>query len=158
MTRIVRWNPFREMTALQNSVDRVFEGNLLYPSSNWMNLEDWGLALDIAESEDEFIVKASLPGINPDDLDITQNAKTLTIKGEMKEEKEDKSKRYHLRERRYGSFSRTISLPSYVKTDAIDAEYDAGVLTIRLPKSEEAKPKQITIKKVDTSKMIDSGE
>jgi HSP20 family protein len=114
------------------------------------------LELDISEKEDEFVVKASVPGINPDDLDISFSGQTLTIKGEVKEENEDKNEQYHVRERRYGSFSRTINLPNSIQADAIEANYDRGILTLRLPKAEEVRPKRIAVK-ANESKMIDAG-
>jgi HSP20 family protein len=112
------------------------------------------LAVDVVENKDDFVVKASIPGINPDDLDVSYSDDTLTIKGEIKSENEYKEDQYHLRERRYGSFARSISLPTKIKGDAIDASYQNGVLTLRLPKAEEVKPKRIAIK-VGDQKMIE---
>ena len=101
------------------------------------------------ENKDGFVVKASLPGVNPDDVEITFDNNVLTIKGDVKEEKESKEEQYHLRERRCGSFSRSISLPIQVRSESIQASYDAGVLTLHLPKAEEAKPKKIAINRVN---------
>jgi HSP20 family protein len=115
----------------------------------------WDLALDVIENEDEYLVRASLPGLNPDDLEITYINNALTIKGEVKGENEVKESRYHLRERRYGSFARSILLPSNVSAEKIEAKYENGVLTLKLPKAEEAKPKKIDVKSSDI-KMIDS--
>ena len=154
MSNLIRWDPFREMMAWRSAMDRMFDRTITAPDS-WMEPDSWNLALDVAETGDEFLVKASLPGIKPDELEITYNANVLTIKGETKEEKEVDEKRYHLRERRYGSFSRSISLPTTVKPDAIEASYDAGVLTLHLPKAEEAKPKRIQIKNGGIPKMIE---
>jgi HSP20 family protein len=112
------------------------------------------LALDVVENKDDFIVKASVPGINPDDLDISYADDTLTIKGEIKSDNEHKEDQYHLRERRYGTFTRSISLPTKIKGDAIEASYQDGVVTLRLPKTEEVKPKRIAIK-VSDAKMIE---
>lgn len=144
MKTLVRWNPIREMV-VSNAMNHMFER----PFASWR----WDLsqplsvtlALDVSENEDEFVVKASIPGINPEDLDITFDDKTLTIKGEIKEEKENHEAHYHLRERRYGTFSRRLSLATAIKADAIEASYEAGVLRLRLPKSEEAKPKRIAV-------------
>jgi HSP20 family protein len=156
MSNLIRWDPFRDLSnlrlwAFRNEFDRMFENSLLGP----FHPETWDLALDVAETDDEFLVKASLPGINPDDLDITYNANVLTIKGESKEEKEVDEKRYHLRERHYGSFCRSVSLPSSVKPDKIEASYDAGVLTLHLPKAEEAKPKRIPVLSGSAPKVIE---
>jgi HSP20 family protein len=156
MSNLIRWDPFRELSNFRwwnfrNEMDRMFENNMLSP----FETTTWDLALDVAETDDEFLVKASLPGINPDELEITYNANVLTIKGETREEKETDEKRYHLRERRYGSFSRSVSLPSSVKPEKIEASYDAGVLTLHLPKAEEAKPKRIPVTAGSTPKVIE---
>jgi HSP20 family protein len=154
MSNLTRWDPFREMLAWRSAMDRMFDKALTDPDA-WTETDSWNLALDVAETENEFLVKASLPGIKPDDLEITYNANVLTIRGETKEEKDVDEKRYHLRERRYGSFSRSISLPASVKQEAIEASYDAGVLTLHLPKAAEAKPKRIQIKNGGIPKMIE---
>jgi HSP20 family protein len=148
---LTRWDPFRDMLSMRRAMDRIFD-RALEPS--WSETAVWDLALDVVENKDEFLVKASLPGINPDDLEITFTDNVLTIKGETKEDKEVKEEQYHLRERRQGMFSRSISLPNRVKADAIEASYDAGVLTLKLPKVEEIKPKRIAIN-VGSSKMIE---
>ena len=148
MTTLVRWDPIREMMQLQNAVDRLFESELASTLPLWRQSSTaWMLPLDVIETEDEFIVKASLPGINPDELDISLTDNVLTIKGEIKvEEAEDV--RYHLRERRFGMFQRSISLPVPVNADKVEAVYENGVLTLHIPKAEEVKPKHISIKKV----------
>jgi HSP20 family protein len=148
---LTRWDPFQEMITLRHAVDRLFD-TTFGPSTNGQPVT-WGLALDVIEEDDEFLVKASVPGVNPDDLEITFNDNILTIKGESKAEEEVKEANYHLRERRYGSFSRSISLGTRVSADKIQASYENGVLTLRLPKAEEVKPKRITIK---PSKMIEA--
>jgi len=141
---LTRWDPFREMFAMQKTMDRLFD-RVMRDESAWSAPVVWDLALDVVETKDDFVVKASLPGINPDDVEITYTDNVLTIKGETKEEREHKDEQYHLRERRYGTFSRSLALPGKVQPDAIQASYEAGVLTLKLPKMEEAKPKKITI-------------
>ncbi len=148
---LTRWDPFQEMLNLRRTVDRLFDN--ANQDHEWQPTQ-WGLALDVVENKDEFVVKASIPGINPDDLDISYSDDTLTIKGEIKSDKDYKEDQYHLRERRYGSFARSISLPTKVKGDSIEASYQNGVITLRLPKSEEVKPKRIPIK-VSNGKMIE---
>ena len=158
MSNLTRWDPFREMMTLRSMMDRMFDETFFGPRSDWSEQVNWGLALDVAETGDGFVVKASLPGINPDDLEITYNNNILTIKGQVEEEKDSEERRYHLRERRYGSFSRSITLPSSVKADAIEANYDAGVLTLTLPKMEETKPKRIAVQaapKMIEGKVVD---
>ena len=153
MSNLTRWDPFREMTTLRNWMDRWMD-TPFGTMTTWQPTT-WDLALDVAETDDDFVVKASLPGITPEDLEITYNNNLLTIKGEVKEEKDVEEQRYHLRERRYGSFTRSISLPSSVKADAIEASYEAGVLTLHLPKAEEAKPKRIPVHSGNAPQMIE---
>ena len=149
---LTRWDPFQEMLNLRRTVDRLFDnaGN----ERDWMQPIMWGLAVDVVENKDDFIVKASVPGINPDDLDVSYSDDTLTIRGEIKSENEAKENQYHLRELHYGTFARSISLPTKIKGDAIEASYQNGVVTLRLPKAEEVKPKRISIK-VGDQKMIE---
>ena len=151
---IRRWDPYREMMMLRNSMDRVVDRELALSPGTWKSF-NWSVALDVVENEDEYLVKASLPGINPDDLEITFEDTLLTLKGEVKEENEVDETRYHLRERRYGSFTRTIKMPSGIQSDKIEANYDKGVLELHLPKVEEVKPKKIAIT-TSTTKVIDS--
>ena len=153
MANLTRWDPFREMMTLRNWMDRWMDSPMS-TLSTWQPAA-WDLALDVAETDDDFVVKASLPGVAPDDLEITYNHNMLTITGEIKEEKDVEEQRYHLRERRYGSFSRSISLPSTVKADAIEANYEAGVLTLHLPKAEGAKPKRIPVNSGQAPQMIE---
>ena len=151
MNYIIRRNPFRDLLDMRDTMDRLIERDF---SEHAPFKSDWDLALDVAEKTDEFVVKASIPGINPDDLEITYNNNVLTIKGEVQGENEEKDTRYHLQERWSGSFSRSISLPGGVKADDIHATYQAGVLTLHLPKKEELKPRRIAIKS-EEPKMIE---
>ena len=150
---LTRWDPFQEMLSLRNTVDRLLDNSFGSASATDQNYT-WGLALDVVEKGDEFEVKASVPGVNPDDIEVTFTNNMLTIKGEVKSDKEEKNERYHMRERRYGSFSRSISLDSRINSEKIQAEYEHGVLTLHLPKAEEVKPKRIAIRG-DGSKMIE---
>jgi HSP20 family protein len=148
MSDIIRWNPFREMVSLRNAMDRMFEDAMIGPEWEWRSATSWQLSLDVVESDDEYVVKASVPGINPNELDITLSGRTLTIKGETQEETESEQGKYHLRERRYGSFSRSITLPTEIKDAEVEASYDAGVLKLTLPKTEPIKPKRIEVHKL----------
>lgn len=155
MFNIIRRDPFRELVSMRRMMDQFFDDT--YSLADWESMPNISsnLALDVVENDDEYVVSASLPGINPDDLEITYTGNTLTIKGEIKDESEKEEKgKYHLRERRYGSFARSINLPSTVVTDKIDASYSSGVLKLHLPKAEEAKPKRIKIK-TSVPKMIE---
>lgn len=152
MYGLSRRDPFREMMSLRNAVDRLFDNALFQTEVEWQ--PGWHLPMDVMENDDEYVVQASIPGVNPDDLDITFNNDVLTIKAEVKAEQDKEGERYHLRERRYGRFTRSISLPGPVNADQIRAEYDAGILTLHLPKAEEAKPKRITVQTGSPEKVI----
>jgi HSP20 family protein len=148
MSDIIRWNPFREMVSMRNAMDRMFDDALIGPEWDWRPTTSWQLSLDVVESDDDFIVTASIPGINPDDLEITLSGRTLIIKGETEEESDSEKGKYHLRERRYGSFSRSVTLPTEINDKDVKASYDAGVLTLTLPKTEAVKPRRIEVHKV----------
>lgn len=146
MRMMIRRDPvFREMAAWRNAMDRLF-GEMAENRGYWEQPTAWALALDVAEKEDAFIVRASLPGINPDDLEITLTDNVLTIKGDVQENKEFEDAQWHLRERRYGAFQRSITLPTPVNADAIEATYEDGVLSLNVPKVEEVKSKRIEVK------------
>ena len=152
MYNLIRWDPYREMTTLRNAMDRLVDSAFVGPNMAWQP-ESLSFAVDVVENADGYVVKASLPGIKPEELEVTYNNNILTIKGETQEEKEVDEARYHLRERRFGSFTRSFSLPTNVNADAIKADYEQGVLTLTLPKAEEAKPKRIT---VESPRMVDA--
>lgn len=145
MANLIRWDPFREMNAMREMMDRVFDRDVTSPTWSW----DWSLALDVIENPDRYVVKDSLPGIHPDDIEITYNDRVLTIKGEVKEDSQIDEARYHVRERRFGSFSRSINLPNLIEADKIQATYNAGILTLELPKTEEAQPRRIAVQSAD---------
>lgn len=155
MSNLTRWDPFREMMSFRSAMDRLFDETFFGRQAGWESQFGWSPALDVSETADEYLVKASLPGIQPDELEITYNNNVLTIKGETQSEHEVEEQRYHLRERRTGSFSRSISLPSTVDADHIQASYTAGVLTLHLPKVEEAKPKRIQVRSGETPQVIE---
>jgi len=153
---LVRWDPFREMTSLRDAMDRLFEDSFVRPSRFWPDQLGRGeLPVDMYQTANDVVVKASLPGIKPEEVDITISGDTLTIKGEQKEEQEIKQEDYLCRERYYGAFHRSLLLPVQVKSDKAEAVFENGILTLTLPKAEEVKPKQI---KVRTSKMIEGGK
>jgi HSP20 family protein len=136
--------PFRGATTLQEQINRVF-GDVVARAGEESNLTPWAPAVDIYETENELVVKADLPDVNPQDLDIRVEGNILTIRGERKFENKVNEENYLRVERAYGSFSRSFSLANSVKSDAIKADYQNGVLTLSLPKREEAKPKQIKV-------------
>jgi HSP20 family protein len=145
---IERWDPFREMVSLRDAMNTLLQESFVRPgaSSGGGGAAAVGtLPLDIAETENEFIVKASLPGTRPEDVQITVHGDTLIIRGESRAEEERKGQTWHLRERRFGAFQRAVSLTVPVDADKAQAQYDQGVLTLKLPKAEQAKPKQIRV-------------
>ena len=141
-TTLNRWEPSRGAITLQEQVNRLF-GNVLERSAEESNLTSWAPAVDIYETEQELVVKADLPEVDPKDLDIRVENNILTIRGERKFEKKVNEDNYLRVERAYGSFSRSFSLANTVNSEAIKADYQNGVLTLMIPKREEAKPKQI---------------
>lgn len=143
---IVRWDPVREMVSLRDAMNRLFEDSFVRPAS-WLAPFDGGqLAVDVIESTDEITVKASVPGVKPEDIDISLSGEMLTIKGETKAEQKSEGRNFIRQERRYGAFERTLSLPTPVIADKTKAEFENGELTLTLPKAEAAKPKTIRIK------------
>lgn len=156
MADIVRWEPFAGLTSLRQAMDRLFEDAFIRPSRLWPELVGEEPALDVYQTDKDVVVKASLPGIKPEEVDISVTGDTLTIKGEHKEEEEEKRADYFRKERRYGAFRRSMTLPIAVKAEKADASFENGVLTITLPKMEEVKPKQIKVK--SKAKAISEGE
>ena len=146
MTTITRWVPFRGMTALHEHMNRLFDEALFRTRSTDAALTAWSPAVDIYETENDLVVKADLPDLNEKDLDIRVENNMLTIRGERKFEQSVSEDSYLRVERAYGAFSRSFTLPNTVNADAIQAEYRNGVLTVRMPKREESKPKQIKVK------------
>lgn len=144
MRTISRWEPFRGAATLQEQVNRLF-GEVLDRSGQQSSLTSWAPAVDIYETEHELVVKADLPDVDPKDLDIRVENNVLTIRGERKFEKKVSEENYLRVERTYGAFSRSFSLANTVNSEAIKADYQNGVLTLSVPKREEAKPKQIKV-------------
>ena len=144
---LMRWRPTRELLDVREEMNRLFDGFFTgWPERRRGLLEgEWAPSIDIAETEEDIVVTAELPGIKLDEVDITITDDILTLKGEKKEENEVKDKNYHRIERSYGSFQRSISLPTGVQGDKAKAAYKNGVLQVTVPKAEEAKPKQIKI-------------
>src|SRR6201987_6479220 len=145
MRTINRWEqPFRGAKTLQEQINRVF-GDVVGRTGEESNLTPWAPEVDIYETENELVVKADLPDVNPQDLDIRVENNILTIRGERKFENKVSEENYLRVERAYGPFSRSFSLANSVKSEEIKAQYQNGVLTLSIPKREEAKPKQIKV-------------
>ncbi len=139
------WSPFRDLVNMQREIGRVFD-NLFSDADGNPVVSDWAPRVDIMEHEDSYVIKAEMPGVNKNDVKITLHDNVLSIRGEKKQEREEKDANYHRVERSYGTFERQFALPTGVKSDKIDASYRDGILTIMLPKAEEAKPKEIEVK------------
>lgn len=143
MSSIIRWEPFRDMMPFRDAFDRLFEDAL---GRTMTGYAAGYMPVDMYQTPDDIVVKATLPGVKADDINITVSGDVLTIRGEVKSEEEKSGASYHIRERRYGSFSRSLPLPTTVATEKAKAEFENGVLTLTIPKAEEVKPKTITVK------------
>jgi HSP20 family protein len=144
MSNLIRFEPMREMITLREAMDRLFNDAFtpsLGATGGWQ-----APAVDLYQTDDEVVVKASLPGLKSDDVQISVTGDMLSLKGEFRQENEKKERAYHMREQRYGAFERTLALPTAVVSDKAKAEFENGILTITLPKAEEVKPKMITVK------------
>lgn len=144
---IVRWaDPFREFASLQDRINRVFSEAQSRTDEGLMTSGNWAPLVDIYQNGDnEVVLKAELPEVKREDIDVTVENGTLTLRGERKFSNEVKEEHYHRVERRYGTFSRSFSLPPKVDSTKVAADYKDGVLTVRLPLREEAKPRQIKV-------------
>jgi HSP20 family protein len=140
------WKPFGELSPFRKEMDRLWNRFLgETPFARTFN-EMWSPSVDISETKDDFVVKAELPGLEAKDVNVSISGNVLTIKGEKKAEEEEKDEHYHRVERYSGSFQRVFQLPSGVKADKVEANFDKGVLKVTLPKVEEAKKKEIEVK------------
>ncbi len=145
---LMLFDPERELLSLRDAMDRLMEESFVLPSmidTTRRNGRVWGLAVDMFETDDHLVVKASVPGVKPENLNVTVQGETLTIKGEIKEEQEKKEGQYHYRERRQGAFSRSLTLPFPIQSEKVEATFENGVLTLTLPKAEEVKPRPIKV-------------
>jgi HSP20 family protein len=154
---IVRWEPLREFATLQNEMNRLF-GSVFDtpPQGNGGTLRRWMPAMDLAETADHFVLRADLPGMSEEDVNIEVEERVLTISGERKSEYTENKDGYHRVERAFGSFSRSLTLPEGVDAEAVSASFDRGVLEVRIPKPEQRKPRKISIGVGDQPKTIDT--
>lgn len=143
---LVRWEPFRDLLTTQREFDRLFRETFspIFGEGE-LSTRTWAPPVDICETDSNIVLNAELPGVDPKDVEIRVENNTLFLKGERRFEKETKEENYHRVERSYGSFSRSFSLPNSIEADKVAAEYKDGLLTLTLPKREEAKPKTIKI-------------
>ena len=146
MARLVRWSPFREMVDMQRRLDRIFDQIGQNDSeSEWTEAGNW-LALDVHENGDAYTVETDLPGVHAGDINVSLQDNMLTISAETKREEKSDTNNHLISERRYGSFHRSLRLPSTVDAEKVEAHFENGVLRLTLPKSEAAKPRQIEVK------------
>ena len=147
MGSLMRWQPMNDLVSLRDAMDRLFEDSVIGPRWGWVApTRAANLAINMYETKDEVVVKAALPGVKPEEVEVTITGNTLTISGESKEENEVKEKDYVRKERQFSSFTRSVTLPDGLKADQADASFENGVLTLKVPKTEEAKPKTIQVK------------
>ena len=144
---IVRWEPFSDLMSLREAMDRLFEESFVRPGARMLAPFGAGeLCLDMYETDSDVVVTASLPGVKPEDVDVTITGDVLSIKGEVRSEVKVEKANYLRQERRFGAFHRTVALPVPVQADKAEAKFKDGVLTLTMPKAEEARPKSIKIK------------
>ncbi len=144
---LVPWKPFRdELASMRKEMERLWDRFFSETRLGKPFVEGWQPSADLTETKDAIVVKAELPGMEPKDIDVTLSGDVLTIKGEKEKEEEKKDEKYHYTERYRGSFQRSFRLPAEIQPDKIDAAFEKGILTITLPKTAEAKTKQIKVK------------
>jgi HSP20 family protein len=144
MTTLNRWDPFNDMLTLREAMSQLFEESYVAPVAG-RNGKGFMPALDLSETTDGYLVEVVVPGLKPEEIDVTVENNVLTIKGTSNRQAEDTKRNYHRIERRYGSFQRTIALPTTVKADGIAAELSNGILRLEIPKAEEVKPRRIGV-------------
>ena len=140
---LVRWEPVREISSIQNEVNRLF--NSFFDTPVTASERRWLPAMDLVETDDHFVLRADLPGLSEEDVEIEVEDRVLTVSGERKAEHEDRKEGYHRVERAYGSFTRSLTLPEGVEADAVEATFDRGVLEVRIPKPEQRQPRRVAI-------------
>ena len=144
---LARWNPFRELEDMQGRLNRLFgESPFARTRENGVSFAGWSPAVDVQETDQEYLIKADLPDVKKEDVKVELLDGTLTIEGERQQEKEEKGKKFHKIEREYGKFLRRFAMPSEVDASKVQADFKNGVLNVHLPKSATAKPKAIDVK------------
>jgi len=147
MSNLVPWEAVGDMVSLRDAMNRLFEESFIRPS--WFGGQEVSgmmAPLDVYETDNDIVLKAAVPGLKPEDIDVTITGDVLTIKGEFKQEEPQEQRKNYLRqERKYGSFVRTLTLPTSIDTNQVTATFDNGVLTLTMPKTEDVKPKSVKI-------------
>jgi HSP20 family protein len=142
---IDRWDPLRDIMSLREAMDRLFQESFIRPGGSPLSGAGSMFPVDVAEADDRFTVRASLPGVKPEDMQITVQGNMLTIRGESRAEEEQRGQRWIMREHRSASYQRSLNLPAPVNADQAEARFENGVLILTLPKVEEARPRQIKV-------------
>jgi HSP20 family protein len=156
---LVRWEPVRELTSLESEMNRLFNTFFDTPTpGNGGAGRRWIPAMDLVETDEHFVLKADLPGLAEDDVNIEVEDNVLTVSGERKAEHEDKREGYVRVERSYGAFRRSLTLPEGIDPEAVTANFDKGVLEVRIPKPEERKPRKVAIQVGDRPAAIEGTE
>jgi len=154
---IVRWEPLRELTTLQNEMNRLFGSAFDTPTpGNGGTLRRWMPAMDLVEADEHFVLRADLPGMSEEDVNIEVEERVLTISGERKAEHTETKDGYQRFERAFDAFSRSLTLPEGIDAEAVSANFDRGVLEVRIPKPEQRKPRKISIGVGNTPKTLDT--
>jgi len=156
MTLLTRWDPFRDISLLHDRMNRLFQ-EYTPSGEEQLVVSNFVPPVDVYEDEQHLTLKAELPGVDPKNVDIRIENNVLTVRGERKFEKEEKEENFHRIERRYGSFTRSFTLPSTVNADSVKADYENGLLKIQFEKRAEAKPKQIQVN-IGGQKTIEQGK
>jgi HSP20 family protein len=156
MATITRWDPFQDVLSLREAMSQLMEESFVQPTAA-QGGKNFVPALDLSETAEGYLVEAALPGVKPEDVEITVENNVLMIKGETRQEVDEQKRNFHRIERRFGTFQRTIGLPTTVKADAIQASLTNGVLRLEIPKAEEVKPRKISVN-VGEHKTIEVGK
>ena len=155
MAIVTRWDPFQDVLSLREAMSQLMEESFVQPAAAQSG-KNFVPALDLSETAEGYLVEAALPGVKPEDVEVTVENNVLTIKGESRQEVDEKKRNFHRIERRFGAFQRTIGLPTTVKADAIQASLTNGVLRLEIPKAEVVKPRKISVN-VGENKAIEVG-
>ena len=155
MATITRWDPFQDVLPLREAMNQLMEESFVRPAAG-QGGKNFVPALDLSETAEGYLVEAALPGVKPEDVEVTVENNVLTIKGETRQDVDEQKRNFHRIERRFGSFQRTVGLPTTVKADAIQASLTNGVLRLEIPKAEEVKPRKINVH-VGENKAIEVG-
>jgi|SRR5947209_3999518 len=140
-----RWDPFREMMTLRDAMDRLLQQGVMRPGQLLSSMRPDAIPLDVVERDDAFVVKAALPGVKPEDVEVVVQGERLTIRADCQGDEEQPGDNWLMREQRYGRCQRSVTLPSAVSSERAEAKVEHGVLTLRLPKVQEARPHRISV-------------